>query len=81
VIEIKEEVQIGNVILEVGDRIEVLKEMYNSDYKLSVDDLRDLIFNIKDQSMTIGDFRKFLFELDTTNVLSRTEWVEVLRGI
>ena len=80
-IEIKEEVQIGNVILEVGDRIEVLKEMYNSDYKLSVDDLRDLIFNIKDQSMTIGDFRKFLFELDTTNVLSRTEWVEVLRGI
>lgn len=80
-IEIKEEVQIGNVILEVGDRIEVLKEMYNSDYKLSVDDLRDLIFNIKDQSMTIGDFRKFLFELDTTSVLSRTEWVEVLRGI
>lgn len=54
IIEIKEETQIGNIILEKGDKVEVLKEGWETEFYQSAEEMLSKLFSKGTRPSSIG---------------------------
>jgi len=69
IIEIKEEVKIGNVILEVGDKIQKIEEQesLSREFKEAWIEFNEALTTMEDELFTDREFRSFIKQIDSIN--------------
>ena len=68
VLEVKEEIQVGNVILEKGDKVEILKERVPSEVEKSVEIFCTFLADMYDKKGKVGMLEAFNDFLDSADM-------------